>query len=138
VVDDFYTRFRDEALEINPAPGARFAERERKRTELSVAFHYGVNLREVHPPNFFREHSEDLPASDYHHLGRAKSASLQLSLLHRPNLVIHENDTWIMDAVVARQDDVEPARERSTYRVKRTPAHDDRLANRELSELLQV
>lgn len=47
VVDDFYTRFRDEALEINPAPGARFAERERKRTELSVAFHYGDPLARV-------------------------------------------------------------------------------------------
>lgn len=47
VVDDFYRRYRDEALEINPAPGARFAERERKRTELSVAFHYSDPLARV-------------------------------------------------------------------------------------------
>jgi hypothetical protein len=40
VVDDFYGRYRAEALEANPAPGASFAERERRRTELSVAFHY--------------------------------------------------------------------------------------------------
>jgi len=47
VVDDFYMRYRSEALELNPAPGARFAERERKRTELSVAFHYGDPLAHV-------------------------------------------------------------------------------------------
>lgn len=40
VVDDFYTRYRTEALETNPAPGASMAVRERRRTELSVAFHY--------------------------------------------------------------------------------------------------
>lgn len=40
VVDDFYKRYRTEALETNPVPGGRFAERERKRTELSVRFHY--------------------------------------------------------------------------------------------------
>lgn len=44
VVDDFYSRYRNEALEINPAPGGSFAVRERKRTELSVAFHYADPL----------------------------------------------------------------------------------------------
>jgi AcrR family transcriptional regulator len=47
VVDDFYTRFRSEALEINPAPGGSFVERERRRTELTVAFHYGDPLARV-------------------------------------------------------------------------------------------
>jgi AcrR family transcriptional regulator len=47
VVDDFYHRYRAEALEVNPAPGASFAVRERKRTELSVAFHYGDPLAPV-------------------------------------------------------------------------------------------
>ena len=47
VVDDFYTRYRTGALETNPAPGALFGERERKRTELSVAFHYGEPLARV-------------------------------------------------------------------------------------------
>jgi AcrR family transcriptional regulator len=47
VVDDFYTRYRAEALELNPAPGASFAERERKRTELTVAFHYSDPLASV-------------------------------------------------------------------------------------------
>jgi AcrR family transcriptional regulator len=47
VVDDFYMRYRSEALELNPAPRAGFAERERKRTELSVAFHYGDPLAHV-------------------------------------------------------------------------------------------
>src|SRR4051794_38534258 len=40
VVDDFYTRYRTEALETNPAPGGTFAQRERRRTELTVRFHY--------------------------------------------------------------------------------------------------
>jgi AcrR family transcriptional regulator len=47
VVDDFYGRYRAEALEINPAPGASFAERERKRTELSVAFHFKDPLARI-------------------------------------------------------------------------------------------
>lgn len=47
VVDDFYLRYRTEALEVNPAPGAKFAERERKRTELSVRFHYQEPLASV-------------------------------------------------------------------------------------------
>jgi AcrR family transcriptional regulator len=47
VVDDFYRRYRSEALEINPAPGASFSERERRRTELTVAFHYNDPLARV-------------------------------------------------------------------------------------------
>ena len=47
VVDDFYGRYRAEALEINPAPGASFAERERKRTELSVACHFKDPLARI-------------------------------------------------------------------------------------------
>ena len=47
VVDDFYARLRSEALETNPAPGGTFAERERRRTELYVAFHYADPLARV-------------------------------------------------------------------------------------------
>jgi AcrR family transcriptional regulator len=47
VVDDFYTRYRTDALETNPSPGGTFAERERKRTELTVAFHYSDPLARV-------------------------------------------------------------------------------------------
>jgi AcrR family transcriptional regulator len=47
VVDDFYSRYRAEALELNPAPGARFSVRERKRTELSVAFHYADPIARI-------------------------------------------------------------------------------------------
>jgi hypothetical protein len=39
--------FRTEALEINPAPGGTFAERERRRTELYVAFHYADPLARI-------------------------------------------------------------------------------------------
>ncbi len=47
VVDDFYSRFREEALETNPVPGGHFVERERKRAELSVAFHYSDPLARI-------------------------------------------------------------------------------------------
>jgi AcrR family transcriptional regulator len=47
VVDDFYSRYRREALETNPAPKGRFADRERRRTALSVAFHYQDPLARV-------------------------------------------------------------------------------------------
>jgi AcrR family transcriptional regulator len=53
VIDDFYARYRAEALELNPLPGGSFCERERLRTELSVGFHYadplaGVILSSLH------------------------------------------------------------------------------------------
>lgn len=47
VVDDFYQRYRAEALEINPAPGQSFAIRERRRTALTVGFHYSDPLAQV-------------------------------------------------------------------------------------------
>lgn len=47
VVDDFYSRYRSEALEVNPAPGGSFAKRERLRTILSVNFHYNDPLASV-------------------------------------------------------------------------------------------
>ena len=47
VVDDFYTRYRTQALEINPAPGGTFPERERRRTEITVKFHFDDPLARV-------------------------------------------------------------------------------------------
>lgn len=47
VVDDFYDRLRADALETNPAPGGSFAERERRRAALYVAFHYADPLARV-------------------------------------------------------------------------------------------
>jgi AcrR family transcriptional regulator len=44
---DFYERMDSEVLLIDPAPGASWAERERRRTELSVAFHYADALAPV-------------------------------------------------------------------------------------------
>ena len=41
------TASKAEALEINPAPGKSFPERERRRTELTVAFHYADPLARV-------------------------------------------------------------------------------------------
>src|SRR3954469_12631664 len=40
VVDDFYDRQDAAIIDTDPAPGASWAERERARTELAVAFHY--------------------------------------------------------------------------------------------------
>jgi len=47
VVDDFYQRYRSEALEAEPLPGTSLAERERRRTELTVAFHYADPLAPI-------------------------------------------------------------------------------------------
>lgn len=47
VVGDFYSRYRSEALETNPAPGQSFVVRERRRTELTVAFHYNEPLARI-------------------------------------------------------------------------------------------
>ena len=47
VVDDFYSRYRSVALETNPDPRGSFVARERRRTELSVAFHYADPLAKV-------------------------------------------------------------------------------------------
>lgn len=56
VVDDFYTRYRLEALETNPAPGAPTAVRERRRAQLSVRFHYGEPLAVVILGNLHLDH----------------------------------------------------------------------------------
>jgi AcrR family transcriptional regulator len=47
VVDDFYDRLDAAVFEPDPAPGASWAERERKRTELAVAFHYEDPLAHI-------------------------------------------------------------------------------------------
>jgi AcrR family transcriptional regulator len=40
VVDDFYDRQDAAFIDVDPAPGKTWAERERARTELAVDFHY--------------------------------------------------------------------------------------------------
>jgi AcrR family transcriptional regulator len=47
VVDDFYDRLDATVFDPDPAPGGSWAERERKRTELAVAFHYDDPLAHV-------------------------------------------------------------------------------------------
>ena len=67
VVDDFYARFRAEALETNPAPGGTFAERERRRTELYVAFHYADPLARIIVHNLHLD--ADVAAMEARHRG---------------------------------------------------------------------
>src|SRR3954462_9046740 len=47
VVDDFYDRQDAAIIDTDPAPGASWAERERARTELAVAFHYDDPLAPI-------------------------------------------------------------------------------------------
>jgi AcrR family transcriptional regulator len=47
VVGDFYVRFDAEVLDLDPLPGGSWAARERRRTELAVAFHYEDPLARV-------------------------------------------------------------------------------------------
>lgn len=47
VVGDFHVRFDAEVLDVDPAPGAAWAERERRRTEMAVAFHYDDPLAPI-------------------------------------------------------------------------------------------
>ena len=47
VVEDFYDRLDGAVFDPDPAPGASWAERERTRTELAVAFHYEDPLAHV-------------------------------------------------------------------------------------------
>jgi AcrR family transcriptional regulator len=47
VVGDFYVRFDNDVLDVDPAPGAGWAERERRRTEMAVAFHYDDPLAPI-------------------------------------------------------------------------------------------
>ena len=47
VVGDFYVRFDAQVLDVDPAPGAGWAERERRRTEMAVAFHYDDPLAPI-------------------------------------------------------------------------------------------
>src|SRR4051812_45318406 len=47
VVDDFYDRQDAAFIDMDPAPGRTWAERERARTELAVAFHYDDPLAPI-------------------------------------------------------------------------------------------
>src|SRR3954463_3573535 len=47
VVDDFYDRADEAGFDPDPVPGGTGAEREHKRTELAVAFHYDDPLAPV-------------------------------------------------------------------------------------------
>src|SRR4051812_39263288 len=47
VVDDFYDRVDEAVFDPDPVPGGTWAEREHKRTELAVAFHYDDPLAPV-------------------------------------------------------------------------------------------
>jgi AcrR family transcriptional regulator len=47
VVDDFYDRVDAAVFEIDPVPKGTWAERERRRTELAVAFHYDDPLAPI-------------------------------------------------------------------------------------------
>ena len=47
VVEDFFDRHDAAVMDLNPAPGADWATRERLRTELTVDFHYGDPLAPV-------------------------------------------------------------------------------------------
>ncbi|MFC3678203.1 TetR/AcrR family transcriptional regulator [Ferrovibrio xuzhouensis] len=44
LVEDFYDRFEAAVMDVNPKPGAGWAERERLRLERMVAFHYADAL----------------------------------------------------------------------------------------------
>jgi len=47
VVEDFYDRYDAEVMDINPLPGGRWRERERKRVEMAVDFHYREPLAPI-------------------------------------------------------------------------------------------
>ena len=47
LVGDFYVRFDAEVMDVDPLPGASWAPRERRRTELAVAFHYDDPLANI-------------------------------------------------------------------------------------------
>ena len=47
VVGDFHVRFDAEVLDVDPAPGAGWGERERRRTAMAVDFHYDDALAPI-------------------------------------------------------------------------------------------
>lgn len=55
VVEDFFDRHDAEVMDVNPAPGADWATRERARTELTVRFHYDDPLVAVALSRLARE-----------------------------------------------------------------------------------
>jgi AcrR family transcriptional regulator len=68
VVEDFYDRLHAEAADTDPAPGADWASRERKRLELSVAFHYREPLAAVVLSRIARE--PEVAAVEVRRIGR--------------------------------------------------------------------
>jgi hypothetical protein len=82
VVDDFHARFRAESLETNPAPGCTFAERERRRTELYVAFHYADPLARIIVHNLHLD--ADVAAMEARHRGEMVRLAERVMASDRP------------------------------------------------------
>jgi AcrR family transcriptional regulator len=47
VVEAFYDRYDAEVMDVNPSPGSRWAEREHRRVQMAVDFHYREPLAPI-------------------------------------------------------------------------------------------
>jgi AcrR family transcriptional regulator len=99
VVDDFYSRYRTEALETNPLPGGPFRDRERKRTEVSVAFHYREPLARV---LLSKRHLDDEIAVEEarHTAEMIELAASVMALGQRRGEVPRDRDPYFLGAMV--------------------------------------
>lgn len=99
VVDDFYGRFRAEALETNPAPGGSFARRERRRAALYVAFHYADPLARIIVHNLHLD-AEVAAVEAGHRREMIRLAESVMALAQRRGEVPRDRDPAFIAAMV--------------------------------------
>jgi AcrR family transcriptional regulator len=99
VVDDFYDRVDAAVFELDPVPKGTWAERERKRTELAVAFHYDDPLAPIVLSSLAREPlvaAIEADRVDRH----VKAATRNLERGQQKQAIPHDLDPELVGAMV--------------------------------------
>ncbi len=99
VVDAFYDRLHAQVTDVDPAPSSDWATRERRRMELSVAFHYRDPLAAVILSRLSRE--PGVAAVEMRRIGRlVEDAARNVSSAQRRGEIPPDADPRTMGAIL--------------------------------------
>jgi AcrR family transcriptional regulator len=99
VVEEFYDRLQAEVMDVDPAPSTDWATRERRRMELSVAFHYREPLAAVILSRLSRE--PGVAAVEMRRIGRlVEDAARNVASAQRRGEIPRDADARTMGAIL--------------------------------------